>query len=152
LLLSVEEGIKKNQLSSYADATAPGGTRQVTFNDIRKYSASILIFPFRSIAQPYLGIGFGLLHTAKEYPGGSFATAADRDAAASTADKKGSFTFAAFTGGVQLRLARFAAFGQYQITTAPNGRLLTGPTHAFMAGLRIGLGDAREGNGSTVSD
>jgi hypothetical protein len=50
------------------------------------------------------------------------------------------------------------AFGQYQITTSPSqktvtaadgsllavGRLLDGPTHTFMGGLRIGLGSARE--------
>jgi hypothetical protein len=48
-------------------------------------------------------------------------------------------------------------FGQYQITTTPSiekssgfganvgtGRMLDGPTQTFSAGLRIGLGNARE--------
>jgi hypothetical protein len=147
LLLSVEEGIKKDQVTSFSDATAPGGTRQVRFNDLRKYSVSILAFPFRTIAQPYLGIGFGLMQTVKEYPGGTFATPAARDEATSTAHSLGSYGFASFTGGVQIRVSEFAVFGQYQITTARSGRLLTGPTHSFTAGLRVSLGSSREGSG-----
>jgi hypothetical protein len=153
LLISVEEGIKTNQVSSFSDATAPGGTRRVAFNDLRKYQASLLAFPFRTIAQPYLGIGFGLMQTVKEYPQGTFATVAARDSATSRAHSQGSFTFAAFTGGVQIRLAQFVAFGQYQITTSRRNKLLTGPTHAFTAGMRISLGSSREGSDrSTVAD
>lgn len=151
LLLAVEEGIKTNQVSSFPDATAPGGVRQVVFNDLRKYSATILAFPFKTIAQPYLGIGFGLMQTVKEYPSGTFASQAARDAATATAHELGSYSFANFTGGVQIRVSEFAIFGQYQITTARSGRLLTGPTHAFTGGLRISLGDAREGNGTIAS-
>jgi hypothetical protein len=147
LLLAVEEGIKKNQVSSYSDTLAVGGTRQVAFNDLRKYSVSILAFPFKTIAQPYLGIGFGLLQTVKEYPGGTFASAVTRDAATATAHQRGTFSFASFTGGVQIRVSEFAVFGQYQITTSPTRRLLIGPTHSFTAGLRISLGSSREGGG-----
>jgi len=153
LLISVDEGIKTNQLSSFSDATVPGGSRRVVFNDLRKYQASLLAFPFRTIAQPYLGIGFGLMQTVKEYPQGTFATAASRDSATSDTHRRGSFTFAAFTGGVQIRLAQFVAFGQYQITTSRRNKLLTGPTHAFTAGMRISLGNSREGSDrSTVAD
>jgi hypothetical protein len=157
LLISVEEGIKTNQVSSYnvVDATAPGGSRQVrvAFNDLRKYQVSLLAFPFRTIAQPYFGIGFGLMQTVKEYPQGTFASPAARDAATSDAHRAGSFTFAAFTSGVQIRLAQFVAFGQGQITTSPTGKLLTGPTLAFTAGMRISLGNSREGSDrSTVAD
>jgi hypothetical protein len=151
LLISVEEGIKSNQLSSFTDGT--GATQKVVFNDLRKYQASLLAFPFRTIAQPYLGIGFGLMQTVKEYPQGAFANPAAQAAATSTAHKVGSYSFAAFTGGVQIRLAQFVAFGQYQITTSPSGKLLTGPTHAFTAGMRISLGNSREGTDrSAVAD
>jgi hypothetical protein len=73
------------------------------------------------------------------------------------ASELGSSGFGTFVGGVQFKVARFVGFGQYQITTAPSiqrssgfgaevgtGRLLEGPTHTFSAGLRIGLGNARE--------
>jgi len=147
LVLSVEEGIKTNQVTSFPDATAPNGLRRVAFNDLRKYSASVLVFPFRTIAQPYLGLGVGLMQTVKEYPqdlGGL--TPAQQALVRSTAHSQGSYTFASFTGGVQIRVSQFAVFGQYQITTSPtSGRLLTGPTHAFTAGLRVSLGSSREG-------
>jgi hypothetical protein len=73
------------------------------------------------------------------------------------ANELGSTGFGSFVGGVQFKVARFVGFGQYQITTAPSiqqssgfgadvgtGRLLEGPTHTFSAGLRIGLGNAKE--------
>jgi hypothetical protein len=147
LLLEVQEGIKTNQVTSYADATAPGGTRQVVFNDLRRYSVTILAFPFKTIAQPYLGIGFGLMQTVKEYPSGTFANAAAKDAATATAHRLGSYSFANFTAGVQIRVSEFAVFGQGQITTSPTGRLLTGPTYSLTTGLRVSLGSAREGGG-----
>jgi hypothetical protein len=146
LLLSIEEGIKNNQLSAIADATAPTGSRQVVFNDIRKYSASLLAFPFRTIAQPYLGLGVGWLQTVKEYPQGTFATPADQSAAQSAAESAGSVGFGSFLVGLQARVDRFMVFGQYQGTSAAaSGKLFQGPTHTFTAGLRISLGNAREG-------
>ncbi len=151
LLLSVEEGIKKDQLSSYPDAAALNGQRNVTFNDLRKYSVSILAFPFKTIAQPYLGIGFGLLQTVKEYPTVTGLTPSQAEAVRTTAHQQGSYTFASFTGGVQIRLSQFAVFGQYQITTSPgSGHLTTGPTHALTAGLRVSLGSSREDDGSGI--
>jgi hypothetical protein len=144
LLITVEEGIKRNQLSSMEDATAPGGTRSVTFNDIRKYSFSLLAFPFRTVAQPYLGLGVGWLQTVKEYPAGT--TPATAGATQDLAEQAGSFGFGSFTAGVQARVDRFMVFGQYQITSAAApGKLFVGSTHAFTAGMRISLGGAREG-------
>jgi len=68
LLLSVEEGIKRNQLSSFADTTATGGVRQLVFNDLRKYSATLLAFPLRTIVQPYFR--GGLAADGEELPPG----------------------------------------------------------------------------------
>jgi hypothetical protein len=79
------------------------------------------------------------------------------EAASAVATELGSTGFGTFVGGVQFKVARFMGFGQYQITTSPaqhattdvgggvaSGSLLSGPTHTFTAGLRIGLGGARE--------
>jgi hypothetical protein len=144
LLITVEEGLKRNQVSAMQDATAPGGTRSVTFNDIRKYSFSLLAFPFRTVAQPYLGLGVGWLQTVKEYPAGT--TPATAGAAQDLAESAGSLGFGSFTAGVQARVDRFVVFGQYQITSAASpGKLFVGSTHAFTAGMRISLGGAREG-------
>jgi hypothetical protein len=150
LLLSVEQGFGKNQSSSYADASVVGGSRAVAFTDLRKYSATLLAFPLKSAAQPYLGLGVGYIHTRKETPAGPFATQAEQDNATATAHRLGGYGFGSFVGGVQFRLDRFMIFAQYQITSSPSsGRLLTGPTHTFTGGIRFSLGSAREGvNGS----
>lgn len=145
LLFSVEEGFKRNQTSSYPDPTVLGGARQVAFNNLRKYSLSILAFPFKTIAQPYIGVGFGYLHTVKEYPQGFFGSPAAADTASRLADRLGGYGFGSVTGGVQFRVNRFILFGQYQLTSGPQrGKLLTGATHALTGGLRIGLGNSRE--------
>ena len=153
LLLEVQEGFKKDQVSNYPDVTTANGVRDVTFNDIRRYSASLLIFPFKTVAQPYFGVGVGLMQTVNEYPEGPFATPGEEAVAKAAANHAGSYTFGMFTGGVQVRLSSFALFGQYQITTAPPyGRIIEGPTHTFTGGLRISLGSAKEGDATAVAD
>lgn len=147
LMLSVEEGFGSTELSSYTNAS--GSTQAVTFNDIRKYSATLMGFPFRMPIQPFFGVGVGIMHVVNPFTGS--------EGASQVATELGSTGFGSFVGGVQFKVARFMGFGQYQITTSPSlhattdvgggvasGRLLTGPTHTFSAGLRIGLGSARD--------
>jgi hypothetical protein len=147
LLLSVDEGFGSTEKSSFTDGL--GATHNVTFNDIRKYSATVMAFPLRMAVQPYLGIGVGFMHVVNPIASSESETEAATDL--------GSTGFGSFIGGVQFKVARFMGFGQYQITTSPSihstqdfgagvetGRLLQGPVHTFSAGLRIGLGNARE--------
>ncbi|MEP6571553.1 MAG: hypothetical protein ABJD11_02625 [Gemmatimonadota bacterium] len=146
LILSVDEGIKSNQTTSYSDSTAAGGTRAVIFNNLRKYSALVVAFPVRTNPEPYIGVGFGILHTVKEYPQGFFATPGEQSAASDLANSLGSYGFGSAAGGLQFHSGRFVLYGQYQVTTAPSaGKLITGATHTFTGGLRISLGSAREG-------
>ena len=148
LMLSFEEGVGSNETSSYTDGN---GVQSVTFNDLRKYTATLMAFPIRSAAQPYLGVGYGILHVVNPSPASAGAFQSD-------AAELGSFGFGTFVGGLQFQVGRFMAFGQYQLTTSPSektvvsngavvaaGRLLDGPTHTFSGGLRIGLGSARDG-------
>ena len=148
LLLSVEEGVGSDETSSYSDLS---GTQTVTFNDIRKYSAVLMAFPIRAAAQPYLGVGYGIMHTVSPTPVNTTAFQSD-------AEQLGSTGFGTFLAGITFQVGRFMAFGQYQVTTSPGndvvedgngqpvafGRLLSGPTHTFSGGLRFGLGSARE--------
>jgi hypothetical protein len=148
LLLSVEEGVGSDETSAYEDLTS---IQTVTFNDIRKYSAVLMAFPIRAAAQPYLGVGYGIMHVVSPTPGSPTAFQSD-------AEELGSHGFGTFLAGITFQVGRLMAFGQYQITTSPGpttvsdgagnpvafGRLLTGPTHTFSGGLRFGLGSARE--------
>ena len=156
LLLAVEQGFDADGSGVYSvqaftgDGTVVSNeTLATTFSYIRKYSATLMAFPIKGPATPYFGIGVGLLHT------GGHST--DDEIVKSI----GSSGFGSLVGGVNFRVSHFSAFGQYQVTTAPGlrtysqtfsdgsgivaaGSLLSGPTHTFTAGVRIGLGNARE--------
>ena len=146
LMISVEEGVGSDEVSAYNDLS---GTQTVTFNDIRKYSAVLMAFPIRAAVQPYLGVGWGIMHTVSPQTTGAFQ---------SDAEDLGSSGFGTFLGGLTFQVGRLMAFGQYQITTSPgqgsvtdqtgavvaSGRLLQGPTHTFSGGLRFGLGSSKE--------
>jgi hypothetical protein len=148
LMLSVEEAVGSDETSAYNDLS---GTQTVTFNDIRKYSAVLMAFPIKAAAQPYLGVGYGIMHTVSPTPQNVTAFQSD-------AEELGSAGFGTFLAGITFQVGRLMAFGQYQITTSPgtgfvtddagavvaSGRLLSGPTHTFSGGLRVGLGSARE--------
>lgn len=147
LIASVEEALGDDEASAFAEAGAAGGARSVTFDRLRKYSATLMAYPIQARVEPYLGVGYGLLHTVGTQVGGIFTDPAVAAAAGKAATERGSTGFASFTGGVQARLTpRAVLFGQYQITTAPTaGKLLLGPTHTLVAGVRLGLGTAKEG-------
>jgi hypothetical protein len=147
LLLSFEEGIKQNQKTSFADPSAPGGVRQVLFNDLRKYTAALVAYPFRGHLQPFLGLGVGILQTGNEYPQdpGGVLTPAQKDSLTSVANSLGSYGFGTALAGLQARAGGIALFGQAQIMSGPgSGKLLTGASFAFEGGIRISLGGARE--------
>lgn len=146
LQISVEEGFGSEETSAYADTTVIGGVSGATFDRLRKYSATLMAFPVSGQAEPFLGVGFGILHTVNTQADGVFATPEEQAAAFERAKDLGSSGFASLVGGVQIRMTpRLVLYGQYQITTAPpGGKLLVGPSHALTAGLRLGLGRARE--------
>ena len=149
LLLSVEEGVGDGELSQYTDVV--NGTQTVAFNDIRKYSAVLMAFPIKAAAQPYLGVGFGIIHTVSPQVAGG-------GSPQFFAEDLGSSGFGTFVGGINFKVGRLMAFGQYQVTTSSGiravrdeddnvvafGEVLRGPTHTFSGGLRFGLGGARE--------
>ncbi len=156
LLLSVEQGFGSNEQGVYtlqaidsAGVLVSQSEVATSFSYIRKYSAMLMAFPIKGPATPYFGIGVGVLHTGGHTPDDGFAK------------EMGSSGFGSLVGGLNFRVSRFSAFGQYQITTGPGlrrasetfangaqnvafGNLLRGPTHTFSAGLRFNLGNARE--------
>jgi hypothetical protein len=156
LLLSVEQSFGPTRQAGYTmqvfDSAGTFVSQQaipVTWKYLRKYSAMLMAFPIRGPATPFFGIGVGVLHTGGHTPDDGVSTA------------MGSSGFGSLIGGLNFRVSRFSAFGQYQVTTGPRqqvtsstdsegftfvsfGNLYTGPTHTFTAGLRFGLGNARE--------
>jgi hypothetical protein len=146
LLLSVDEAFGSDELTGYADVTTAAGVRDVRFNRIRKYAATLTGFPTRGSTRPYLGLGFGLIQVVNPQPGGFFTSPVQANLAKQLADDKSTSGFMSFLAGVQVDLGQVIAFGQYQITASPaSGQLLRGPSHGVNAGLRVSLGGAREG-------
>ena len=145
LMLSIEEGFGSDELSSFTDPTAPTGARDVTFNNIRKYSALLMAYPLRGHAQPFLGVGFGIIHVHNPQAQNTV-TLAEKAALDDSASVHGSAGFGSAVAGLQLQVSGIAIYGMYQITSSPSrGKLLSGPTHNLTAGLRFSLGSAKEG-------
>jgi hypothetical protein len=156
LLLSVEQAFGSDQAGSYnvtvVDSVGfitSSNDFLLTWNSLRKYSAMLMAFPIRGPMTPYFGLGVGIMHTVGHNPDDGSARAV------------GSSGFGSLIGGLNFRVSHFSAFGQYQITSGPSlqvltdpgpqkstiitsGNLFKGPTHTFSAGLRFGLGNARE--------
>jgi hypothetical protein len=156
LLLSVEQSFGSTKTSEYTlqvfDTLGNFVSQEVVpvgFKYIRKYSAMLVAFPIKGPVTPFFGIGVGVQHTGGHTPADGFA------------GDLGSSGFGSLIGGLNFRVSRFSAFGQYQVTTGPGmqfsvvsgegkshvdafGSLFTGPIHTLSAGLRFGLGNARE--------
>jgi hypothetical protein len=156
LLISVDQSFGPTVQSGYSlqvfDTTGAFVDQQqipVTFKYLRKYSAMLLAFPIKGPITPFFGIGVGIQHTGGHTPDDGFAR------------ELGSSGFGSLIGGLNFRVSRFSAFGQYQVTTGPSqqfsrvdfddgshmnafGNIFTGAVHTLSAGLRFGLGNARE--------
>jgi hypothetical protein len=156
LLLTVDQNIGPRVASGYTLETIDtSGTVvssdviPISFKYIRQYSAMLVAFPIKGPITPYFGIGVGIQHTGGHDPDDDFA----KDI--------GSSGFGSLMGGLNFRVSRFSAFGQYQVTTGPStqsstlkftdgsmlvafGTLFHGPIHTLSAGLRFGLGNAKE--------
>ncbi len=148
LQLSVDEAFGSKEGSAFGDATAPNGTRDVTFDRLRKYTATAMGFPLKnSKVDPFLGVGLGILHTVGTEVVGTFTTPQAAAVAQERAVQAGSTGFISFLGGVQYRVSpHWVIYGQYQITNSPAaGKLLVGPSHAITAGVRFSLGSSKEG-------
>ncbi len=147
LLIQVDEMIKSNQLASYADATAPNGIRNVLFNDVRRYQATLVGFPVRAPAEPYFGVGGGIMQVVKKYPQNTAGLTPDEIAAIQAeTDDRSTYAYASVLAGLQFRGGPASIFGQAELTTGPNAgsKLLEGGTWILTAGARFSLGSARD--------
>jgi hypothetical protein len=159
LLITFDHGFGDDETSAYdfvvvdsaqGGVVVGGGTVNTTFSGLRKVSAVLMAFPIKNdYLNPYLGAGVGILHTTGNEPDDDISSAL------------GSTGFGTLIAGLEFRVSRFTAFGQYQITTRPTmdqvgiplgnnqhmiafGRLTDRGTHTLTAGLRFDLGSARE--------
>jgi len=154
LLLSVEQAFGDAEQASYDDFVG-GFQRTASFDNVRKYSATLLAMPIQTAIRPYVGIGLGIMQVVNPQPGAG-AGEFERNEAATI----GSNGFVSATGGAELNAGAFTLFGQYQVTSGSTlqvsriggesgdvtaaGRMIQGVTHTISGGLRLSLGSARE--------
>jgi hypothetical protein len=156
VMLSFDESFGDQELSAFAfiyqmvnttgDTVDVFASHSAGFDRVRKYTAGMMAFPIQAQLEPYLGVGFGLMHTVgtrieSDIPNLTEAIVADQ-----VLNERNSTGFGTFVGGLQYGAGSpVVVYGQYQITTSPaGGNLLTGPTHSFQFGLRFRLGRAKE--------
>lgn len=148
LMVGVDEAFGSGETTGFVDSNSGGIARSMTFDRLRRYQFSMTGYPVRGSLEPYLGIGFGMLQVINPQfdVNEVFSSAQEAAFSADDAHEKSATGFMSFMAGVQFRVGRMAAFGQYQITSSPSaGNLLRGPGHSLMGGLRFSLGSSKEG-------
>jgi hypothetical protein len=146
LMLGVDEAFGSDEPSRFIDPTSGDQQRSVTFDRIRRYGFNLTGYPIRGHFEPYLGVGFGLLQVENaQLSGEVFSSPAAAAESAAAANERSGSAFMSFLAGVQFRVGKMAAFGQYQLSSAPApGSLIRGTGHSLMGGLRFSLGSAKE--------
>jgi len=139
LTLSYEEGLGSNESSAIPSSTGVG--IPVAFDNIRRYSGILTVFPWSGRIQPYLGTGFGIQHVVNPDVGGVFGSAEEAAEAQAAANDRAGAGFISGLIGLQLRpTSQIVLYGNYHIVSAAGDRLILGATHTISAGIRIGLG------------
>ena len=146
LQLAYDEAFRDNNQSQMLDPSAPTGVRNVAFNNVGRFSATIMAVPLDTHFQPYIGVGFGILMTIKEYPDlTGLTTGGEVAATQQLASDASSYGYGSAVLGVQFQAGPVMVFGQGQVSSAPGiGKLLTGANYTLMGGIRICLGGSHE--------
>lgn len=145
MMLGVDEAFGSDEPSAFLDPSTSFSQRAVTFDRIRRYGFTMTGYPVRGALEPYLGIGFGITQVINPQVQGVFTSNDAAAVSAGYARDVSATGSASFMAGVQFKVGRVAAFGQWQLNTAPApNNLLRGPLHLLTGGLRFSLGNARE--------
>ena len=143
--IGVDEGFGSGEPTAFLDPQSGNDERQVTFDRLRRYGFNLTGYPVRGMLEPYLGVGFGMLQVLNPKVEGTFTSPEQAALSEIEAQDRSASGYVSFLAGVQFRVGRIAAFGQYQINSSPAaGNLLRGTGHSVMGGLRFSLGSAKE--------
>jgi hypothetical protein len=77
-------------------------------------------------------------------PNSQCANANEQAVAQAAVDDASSKGFAWIMGGVQINVGKLAVYGQYMLTSAAQGFLISGSTHTIQGGIRYSLGSSKE--------
>ena len=147
LYVSVEQGFFDVH-GSVADASAPGGARDVAMKNFRRASFAFLAYPgMMGPVRPYAGIGLALNIVQRARPTDTtFPSTETADEVIQRVEDRRSRGSVVFMGGLQSEIRNLAIFAQ--ATAMPTGGrfLLNGDDNLYMleAGVRFNVGSAIE--------
>jgi hypothetical protein len=137
--------------ATVADRNSATGLRDATFSQVRRLFAGVLAFPLQKRIEPFVGGGFAIMTVqdptvdcSGTTPNSQCANANDQAVAQAAIDDAGSKGFAWILGGVQINVGKLAVYGQYILTSAAQGFLISGSTHSIQGGIRYSLGTSKE--------
>jgi hypothetical protein len=137
--------------ATIADQNSATGLRDATFSRVRRLFMGVVAFPLQRRIEPFAGGGFAVMTISDATADCSGTTANsqcatinEQFAAQSLVDDAGSKAAAWVLGGVQINMGKLAVFGQYMLTSAASGFLISGTTHTFQGGIRYSLGSSKE--------
>lgn len=133
--------------SAVFDPAATFGIRDVAFTKGRRIQAHIYVVPLDNWIQPFIGGGFSIHQVTDATPLGADLVNLSTSqflGLLQTIDETATRSFPVFTGGLQLRFSRLAAFGHYQFMPTGRNFLLPTSQHVFAGGVRYALTGARE--------
>ncbi|MEO6446414.1 MAG: hypothetical protein ABIZ91_06960 [Gemmatimonadaceae bacterium] len=146
LNLSIEQAFFDRNAVVF-DNTAPGSARSVSISDLRRYNASLFVFPVRyGSLRPYAGLGLALNVIQSAEPQGTYSSSQAQQNVFNTVNEQSSRTSPVFTVGAQAEVYRASVFAQVATMPTRNNFLINGAANTFMleAGVRFNLLSAIE--------
>jgi hypothetical protein len=137
--------------ATVSDPNSGSGLRDATFGQVRRLFAGALAFPLQKRIEPFVGGGFAIMTVqdatvdcSGTSPNSQCANANEQAVAQAAVDDASSKGFAWIMGGVQINVGKLAVYGQYMLTSAAQGFLISGSTHTIQGGIRYSLGTSKE--------
>ena len=133
------------------DPNSATGLRDAIFSRVRRLFFGVLAYPTQKRVEPYVGGGFAIMTVQDptvDCSGTSnnsqCPTLNDQVAAQNVVDDAASKAFGWIMAGFQMNTGKLAFYGQYMLTSAAAGFLISGTTHTIQGGVRYSLGGAKE--------
>lgn len=128
-----------------ANPDSPTGSTPVSLRRGNRVEFLLYAMPTKNRLQLYAGGGFAINQITDAVPSSTTTlSVAELNTALDLIDELDTKVFVVFSGGLQLRLGRLVAYGEYRYLPSSRDFLLNAPQHSFLGGLRYALTHANE--------
>lgn len=128
-----------------ANPDSPTGSTVVGLRRGNRVEFLLYAMPTKKRLQLYAGGGFAINQVTDAVPrDAAILGAAELNTALDLIDELDTKVFVVFSGGLQLRLGRLVAYGEYRYLPSSRDFLLNAPQHSLLGGFRYALTHANE--------